>query len=125
MVNAAECTQKSILEAIRQGNFYATQGPEFKTIQYNENRVVVETSEVTYVRLIGQHHNDTGRPINRNYVQRIRTCFTRKEVRSIGFWGRSLYNEEISTKCRTAHWYGEANGSEFCEKQIGKKDFLI
>jgi hypothetical protein len=53
MVNAAECSRQDILEGIRQGNFYATQGPEFKTIQYGDNKVTVETSAVTYVRLIG------------------------------------------------------------------------
>ena len=53
MVNAAECSQQDILEGIRQGNFYATLGPEFKTIQYSENTVTVETSAATYVRLIG------------------------------------------------------------------------
>ena len=47
-VNAAECGQQDILESVRQGNFYATQGPEFK-----ENTVTVETSAVTFVRLIG------------------------------------------------------------------------
>lgn len=53
MVNAADCTQQEILENIKQGNFYATQGPEFKSIEYGENTVEVETSPVTYVRLIG------------------------------------------------------------------------
>jgi hypothetical protein len=53
MVNAAECSRKEILEGMRQGNFYATQGPDFKTIEYGEDTVTVETSPVTYVRLIG------------------------------------------------------------------------
>jgi len=53
MVNAAECTQHGILEGMQQGNFYATQGPDFKTIEYGENTVKVETSPVTYVCLIG------------------------------------------------------------------------
>lgn len=53
MVNAEGCTEEVILESIRQGNFYATQGPEFKTIEYGEGTVTVETSLATYVRLIG------------------------------------------------------------------------
>jgi hypothetical protein len=53
MVNAGDCSQLEILTSIRKGNFYATQGPEFKTIEYDENTVVVETSPVSYVRLIG------------------------------------------------------------------------
>jgi hypothetical protein len=53
MVNAASCTQEEILSSIRRGNFYASQGPEFKTIEYSASGVKVETSPVTYVRLIG------------------------------------------------------------------------
>jgi hypothetical protein len=53
MVNAASCSQEEILSNIRSGNFYASQGPEFKTIEYSTNAVKVETSPVTYVRLIG------------------------------------------------------------------------
>jgi hypothetical protein len=53
MVNAASCTQEEILSNIRSGNFYASQGPEFKTIEYSTNTVKVETSPVSYIRLIG------------------------------------------------------------------------
>jgi hypothetical protein len=53
MVNAAACTEKEILNAIRCGNFYATQGPEFRSIEYNRSKVRVETSAVVYARLIG------------------------------------------------------------------------
>jgi hypothetical protein len=53
MVNAASCTQEEILYNIRRGNFYASQGPEFKNIECSKNSVRVETSPVAYVRLIG------------------------------------------------------------------------
>jgi hypothetical protein len=53
MVNAASCTQEEIMDNIRSGNFYASQGPEFKTIEYSKHAVKVETSPVVYVRLIG------------------------------------------------------------------------
>ena len=53
MVNAASCTEEEILSSIRRGNFYASQRPEFKTIEYSANTVKVETSPVAYVRLIG------------------------------------------------------------------------
>ena len=53
MVNAASCTQEEILYNIHRGNFYASQGPEFKTIEHSANIVKVETSPVVYVRLIG------------------------------------------------------------------------
>ncbi|MBW2467945.1 MAG: CehA/McbA family metallohydrolase [Deltaproteobacteria bacterium] len=53
MVNAGACTREEILHNIRRGNFYATQGPEFKTIDYASSIVKVETSPVAYIRLIG------------------------------------------------------------------------
>jgi hypothetical protein len=53
MVNAESFTQEEILRNIRRGNFYASQGPEFKTIEYSANNVKVETSPAAYVRLIG------------------------------------------------------------------------
>jgi hypothetical protein len=62
MVNAADCSRQEILQNIRLGNFYSTQGPKFKTIECGENTVKVETSPVTYVRLIGPRR--TGQWIN-------------------------------------------------------------
>jgi hypothetical protein len=53
MVNAADCTQQEILKGIKQGNFYATQGPDFRTFEFRQNTVIVETSPVIYARLIG------------------------------------------------------------------------
>jgi hypothetical protein len=53
MVNAAGCTQEEIIDSIHRGNFYASQGPDFKTIEYSNNTVRVETSPVVYARLIG------------------------------------------------------------------------
>jgi hypothetical protein len=53
MVNAAARSEEEILDGIRRGNFYATQGPEFKSIEYDRHTVKVETSPVIYARLIG------------------------------------------------------------------------
>ena len=45
MVNAPELTPEAMTAAIRQGNFYSSCGPEFKTIRIEQgNRVVAETS---------------------------------------------------------------------------------
>jgi hypothetical protein len=62
MVNAAECSQQEILASIKQGNFYATQGPDFNTIEFGEKTVNIETSPVIHVRLIGPRM--TGKWIN-------------------------------------------------------------
>ena len=45
MALAGELSEKSILEAIRSGNFYASQGPEFNRISYNKEQVVVQCSK--------------------------------------------------------------------------------
>ena len=55
MVNAADLSEKAILTAIRQGNFYSSNGPAFESIALEQgNRIVVETSPVVYTRLTGQ-----------------------------------------------------------------------
>ena len=53
MVNAETSSEEEILEGIRRGNFYATQGPEFQSIEYAKNKVMVQTSPVVHIRLIG------------------------------------------------------------------------
>jgi hypothetical protein len=53
MVNAAERKAGPILEAIRAGNFYASTGPEFLSLQADGQRVKVETSPVRAIRLVG------------------------------------------------------------------------
>jgi hypothetical protein len=53
MVNALNCTRAAILEALRRGAFYSTQGPEFRRIESEDGRVCVETSPVRFLRLVG------------------------------------------------------------------------
>jgi hypothetical protein len=56
MVNAPECSREAILTAIRKGRFYATQGPEFRSIHFNDNQIFMETSPVRFARLIGPRY---------------------------------------------------------------------
>ncbi len=56
MVSAPSCTREAILEALRRGAFYSTQGPEFRRIESHDGRVWVETSPVRFVRLVGPAH---------------------------------------------------------------------
>jgi predicted metal-dependent phosphoesterase TrpH len=51
MVAAASCTQADILDAIRAGNFYATQGPRFESIHVDSRTIRVHTSPVSAVRI--------------------------------------------------------------------------
>ena len=53
MVNAQECTKKCILRALFNGNFYSSQGPMFKWIRLDGNKIRVSTSPVKYIRLVG------------------------------------------------------------------------
>lgn len=53
VVNAAERASQPILDAIRCGNFYASCGPEFRSITFNGTHVAVETSSVQFIRLVG------------------------------------------------------------------------
>ena len=45
MVNSDTLTSKGILEALRSGNFYASQGPRFLDVHYNGEKVEVTCSE--------------------------------------------------------------------------------
>ena len=49
MVQAAELSVPAILEALRAGRFYATQGPEFHNISIEDGLITVETSPVSRI----------------------------------------------------------------------------
>ncbi len=45
MVQAAELSEEAILNSLRQGNFYASQGPRFYEVRYDRDQVVIRFSE--------------------------------------------------------------------------------
>lgn len=45
MVNADELTTMSIMEALRDGNFYASQGPKFTDVRYDAEKAEITCSE--------------------------------------------------------------------------------
>ncbi|MCI0513889.1 hypothetical protein L0128_11805 [candidate division KSB1 bacterium] len=53
MVNSPACTQTEIMRAIRAGNFYASCGPEFHTIELDGAGVRITTSPIQFARLAG------------------------------------------------------------------------
>jgi len=53
VVNARECTSEAIIGAIRQGNFYSSQGPEVLSITLDDDQLTVQTSPVQFARLVG------------------------------------------------------------------------
>ncbi|MCV6584486.1 MAG: CehA/McbA family metallohydrolase [Marinibacterium sp.] len=54
MVKAEENTPQALLEALKAGHHYSTQGPEFRGVHWEDRHVVVETSAVASVIVQGQ-----------------------------------------------------------------------
>jgi hypothetical protein len=54
MVNANKCTQESILESLKSGKYYSTNGPEIHEININDSGCLqIKTSPVNIIRLAG------------------------------------------------------------------------
>lgn len=53
VVNAPACSRDGILSGIRRGNYYSSCGPEFSAIELKGDDVIVRTSPVQFVRLVG------------------------------------------------------------------------
>ncbi|MGE5551011.1 MAG: PHP domain-containing protein [Bacteroidota bacterium] len=53
VVNAGECSASAIMASIRRGNFFATCGPEFRSIQLDGRDLRLRTSPVRFIRLAG------------------------------------------------------------------------
>jgi len=57
VVNARDRTAEAIIGAIRQGNFYSSQGPEMRAIALEDDLLTVQTSPVQFARLVGPGGN--------------------------------------------------------------------
>jgi hypothetical protein len=54
VVNAPQLSREAIMASIRRGNFYSSNGPEFKSLRIEQgNRVVFQTSSIAHARLVG------------------------------------------------------------------------
>lgn len=54
MVKAETNTPEALLDALKQGQFYASTGPEFRGVAWNGSHVIVESSAVSTVIVQGQ-----------------------------------------------------------------------
>ncbi|MBN8218447.1 MAG: CehA/McbA family metallohydrolase [Spirochaetes bacterium] len=54
MAKARTLDKPSIMESLRRGDFYATQGPRFESIDLDGDAVRIRTSEVREIRLVGR-----------------------------------------------------------------------
>jgi hypothetical protein len=52
-VNSPELTQLAILAAIKRGNFFSSCGPKYETITFDGENVIITTSPVRFIRLVG------------------------------------------------------------------------
>lgn len=52
MVKAPELTEQAIMKALRQGHFYATQGPTIQHIRFDKGKLTVHCSPVKEIRFI-------------------------------------------------------------------------
>ncbi len=70
-INAEELEYSCIMNALVQGDFYASTGPVIKSLVRDENKVVIETSDcekislITFGRRRSSHIADLGKSLNR------------------------------------------------------------
>lgn len=57
VVNSTNLDEDGILSAIRNGNYYSSQGPAFHSIDLEGDHVVIQTSSVKFIRLVGPGWN--------------------------------------------------------------------
>lgn len=53
VVNAPQRSRQALMAAVWAGNFYASTGPEFHSLVYEDGTVTAETSPVQFARLVG------------------------------------------------------------------------
>ena len=63
MVQAEELSVPAILEGLKKGRFYASQGPEFKNIEKDGNSILIETSPVCRITACSNQYWVAGRCI--------------------------------------------------------------
>lgn len=63
LVAAEENTEEAILNALHKGDFYATQGPEFKRIEFDNNLIRVWCTPVKYISFLSDVQWERGRTV--------------------------------------------------------------
>lgn len=53
MINAPELSREAVMTSLRDGAYYSTQGPEFLSLEQQGSRLLLRTSPVRFVRLVG------------------------------------------------------------------------
>jgi len=95
VVNAQELTRDALMASIRAGNFYASCGPEFHSIESDGTNVTVRTSEVQFARLVGPG------PVGNRIGSFDGSTFTEASFEMPGGWAHA-YMEIEDTQGRRA-----------------------
>lgn len=86
MVQAEECTEEAILNAIREGRYYASQGPVLD-VQWKDGKILVHTSEVEEIVYFTDsvwtgHRADVGQDLTYGEYEPVQAdTFVRVEVK--------------------------------------------
>ncbi len=99
-VKAESLTVTSIMDALRKGHFYSSNGPEIKDITIEEDGLIkVECSPAKYISFVstpslGEKHHAMGEPLRRaEYAGRPGETYVRIEV--IDYQGRIAWSNPI------------------------------
>ena len=102
MVQAEALTVPAVLNAMRQGRFYASQGPEFKNIEVNGREIFVETSPVASITFISNAFWIEGRCMHgdgltqRLYTARPEEAYVRIQITDRD--GKKAWSNPIALK---------------------------
>lgn len=98
MVKAEENKPELLLQALKQGNFYATQGPLIEDLSFDDGEIVVRCTPATHVFAVGKIANATdvhGTSMTRAHidVEKFKTSWCRVVVRDA--MGRQAWTNPI------------------------------
>jgi hypothetical protein len=104
MVRAERLDERSILDALRQGQFYSTMGPEIHDVQINGNQVTVRCSPARSIFLVGDIYHCPhaaqawdGRPLTEaDFTLRPQQRYLRVEVVDMNYqsaWTNAYFVE--------------------------------
>lgn len=99
MVRAAELTQESIMDALRAGHFYSSQGPELYDIRVEDGWIHVETSDVARIAFVSNRGRGwsvwakPGETINKASIQHWSDGYCR--IEAIDTQGRKAWSQPI------------------------------
>ena len=102
-VNAAELTHDCIMQALREGKFYASEGPRFHSIEVRDGKIRVATSPVCLIRFMSDTLYVPGRrcviDTCANYaVYEIQSTDTYVRVEAVDRMGNRAWSQYIDVK---------------------------